>query len=118
MQLAEIAHFTDDVAAMRAFYAGLLGCEPVAESPGMAIFTVGETRIFIHATYAPGEGDLPPEDHTALEVPDVDGECDRLSRAGLTVDVPPNDYYWGRSAYLHDPDGHLIELIQASEDEG
>ena len=32
--------------------------------------------------------------------------------AYFTDDVPGmQDYYWGRSAYLRDPDGHLIELI-------
>lgn len=118
MKVAEIAHFTEDVATMRAFYAGLLGTDPVAESPGMVIFAVGETRVFIHATYTPGEGELTPEDHTALEVADVDATCDRLASEGLTVELPPRDYYWGRSAYLRDPDGNLIELIQASEAAG
>jgi len=31
---------------------------------------------------------------------------------GLKVDIPPHDYYWGRSAYLRDPDGSLIEVTK------
>jgi catechol 2,3-dioxygenase-like lactoylglutathione lyase family enzyme len=26
------------------------------------------------------------------------------------------NFYWGRSAYLRDPDGHLIELHKPSEE--
>jgi catechol 2,3-dioxygenase-like lactoylglutathione lyase family enzyme len=115
MKLVELAYFTPNVAEMSAFYKTLLGIDPVAESPGMAIFMTGHTKIFIHHTYTPGEGDLPPENHTAFEVPDVDAACAALIQQGLTVEVPPKDYYWGRSAYLRDPDGHLIELNQPQE---
>jgi catechol 2,3-dioxygenase-like lactoylglutathione lyase family enzyme len=113
MKLVEIAMFVADVDGMAAFYEALLGSPPVARSEGMAIFMSGATRIFIHQTYAAGEGELPPEDHTAFEVEDVDGECARLAAAGLSVAVPAQDYYWGRSVYLRDPAGKMIELIQA-----
>ena len=46
----------------------------------------------------------------------MDAACERLTQQGLTVEIPPNDYDWGRSAYLRDPDGHLIELSQSIED--
>ena len=45
---------------------------------------------------------------------DVDAAVQQLVDSGITVEIPPRDYYWGRSAYLRDPDGHLIELIQVS----
>lgn len=115
MELTEIAHFTDDVAGMRTFGRRLLDAEPIAESPGMAIFALGQSRILIHKTYAPADGELPPENHIAFTVPDVDAVCQRLTQQGLTLEIPPNDYYWGRSAYLRDPDGHLIELSQSIE---
>lgn len=109
-KLTEIAFFTDKVAEMAAFYRNLTGTDPVAESPGMAIFMMGHTKIFIHETYEPGEGDLPPENHMAFTVADVDSACADLSSKGMTIEVAPKDYYWGRSAYLRDPEGHLIEL--------
>lgn len=112
MKLIEIARFTPDVAAMTDFYRALLGCEPVAESDGMAIFLVGQTKVFIHQTYTPDAGELPPENHTAFAVPDVDAACAALTDAGVRLEVEPRDYYWGRSAYLRDPDGHLIEIAQ------
>ena len=112
MKLAELAYFTADVAAMLSFYRRLLGAEPVAQSEGMAIFLLGETKIFIHQKYTPGEGDLPPENHIALAVPDVDAACRQLTALGLAIEVSPQDYDWGRSAYLRDPDGRLVELNQ------
>lgn len=112
MKLTELAYFTTDVPAIAAFYRALLGREPVAESDSMAIFLVGDTKIFIHQAYTPAGGDLPPENHIAMTVDDVDAACHSLTALGLAIEVPPKTYYWGRSAYLRDPDGHLIELIQ------
>lgn len=115
MKLIELAYFTPKVAEMIAFYKTLLGTDPVAQSPDMAIFVTGHTKIFIHRTYTPGPGDLPPENHTAFEVPDVETACSALEAQGMAVEVSPRDYYWGRSVYLRDPDGHLIELTQTKE---
>jgi catechol 2,3-dioxygenase-like lactoylglutathione lyase family enzyme len=112
MQLAEMAFFTDSVADMIAFYRRLLAAEPVARSDDMAVFQVGPTRIFIHRNYRPGEGELPPEQHMAFAVEDLDAACRTLRGLGLGLEVEPRDYYWGRSAYLRDPDGHLIELSE------
>lgn len=112
MKLIEIAYFTRHVAEMAAFYRSLLSAEPIAASDDVAIFMNGEVKVFIHRTYEPEEGDLPPENHHAYAVSDVDSACQRLVTAGLIIEVAPKDYYWGRSAYLRDPDGHLIEIIK------
>lgn len=112
--LVEIAYFSDDVAKMAAFYQALLGSEPVTASEDMAIFMTGQTKIFIHKTYDAAEGELPPENHTAYAVTDVDETCQGLVEKGLAIEAPPKGYYWGRSAYLRDPEGHLIELIEES----
>lgn len=115
MQLSELAYFTDRVSEMAAFYRALLGSEPIAESQDMAIFMNSGVKIFIHRTYEPGPDDLPPEDHTAYTVKNLEAAVARAGELGLVLDVPPRDYYWGRSAYLRDPDGHQIELIQAAD---
>lgn len=113
--LAELAYFTDDVNRMAVFYERLLGAAPSARSDAMAIFLVNDTKLFIHKTYTPDPGDLSPENHVALAVPDVDMACGALQAQGVAVELPPKDYYWGRSAYLRDPDGHLIELNQTGK---
>jgi catechol 2,3-dioxygenase-like lactoylglutathione lyase family enzyme len=79
----------------------------------MAIFMTGQTKIFIHRKYVPAEGELPADNHIAFAVDDVDVTCETLTQQGLTLEVPPKDYYWGRSAYLRDPDGHMVEITKA-----
>ena len=118
MKLTEIATFADDVPAMTAFYTQLLRSDPVATGDGVAVFQVGDTRVFIHRTYKPNEGELPPENHIAFSVDDVDRACSDLQAAGARIEVGPGDYYWGRSAYLRDPSGRLIELSQEVSAEG
>jgi catechol 2,3-dioxygenase-like lactoylglutathione lyase family enzyme len=54
----------------------------------------------------------PNEDHVALGVEDLDAACAELRAHGVTLLVEPRDYPWGRSAYLRDPDGRLVELSQ------
>lgn len=115
MKLIELAYFTDNVQAMADFYRALLGAEPVAQSDDMAIFMSGETKILIHRNYPPSEGELPASNHIAFAVEDVDAVCASLTYSGLTLEDPPKDYYWGRSAYLRDPDGHQVEITAGTK---
>ena len=88
-------------------FALTLGREPINPEP----FYYAQ----IHETYAPGEGELPPEDHLAFGVRDLDGTCAALQDRGLELEIEPRTYYWGRSAYLRDPGGRLIELSEQVE---
>ena len=112
MKLAEIAFFTDKVASMTDFYRRFLGVDPIARSETMAIFFTDDTKIFIHYRYVTKDGELPPENHHAFAVDDVDRVCEQLIEQGLMLEIPPRDFYWGRSAYLRDPDGHQLEIIR------
>ena len=112
--LSEVAYFTDNVPAMTAFYHTLLQTPPAVEAPGLAIFVIGQTKLLIHQTYPPQADTPPPENHLALAVENVDRAATELQARGLTLEIPPRDYEWGRSAYLRDPDGHLLELSQAA----
>jgi uncharacterized glyoxalase superfamily protein PhnB len=47
-------------------------------------------------------------------VEDVDQTCQQLVNDGLALEVAPQDYYWGRSAYLRDPDGNQVEITASS----
>jgi catechol 2,3-dioxygenase-like lactoylglutathione lyase family enzyme len=110
--VAELALFTDDVDAARRFYSELLGAAPVAEWPGGAIFAAGGAKILVHERAREIEGGPPNEDHFALAVGDLNAACEKLQTEGLSFLVEPRDYPWGRSAYLRDPDGRLVELAQ------
>lgn len=47
--------------------------------------------------------------HLAYEVDDIYATCDKLMKAGVTINRPPRD---GRMAFIRSPDKHSIELLQ------
>ena len=97
---------------MSGFFRRLLGVEPVASSDKMTIFFLNDTRIFIHYRYLAQHGELLPEDQHDSLVDSLDAACKWMVQQGMSVEIPPRDYEWGRSAYLRDPDGHQIEITQ------
>ena len=111
--IGEIALFTDDVERAAAFYRDLLGAPPVAEWPGGALFDVGSGKLLVHEQAAAMDDGPPNEDHFAISVDDLDEACATLVTRGSAFLVEPRDYQWGRSAYLRDPDGRLVELSQS-----
>jgi catechol 2,3-dioxygenase-like lactoylglutathione lyase family enzyme len=80
--------------------------------PGGAVFAAGDVKVLVHER-SRGTADGPAnEDHFAFGVADVDAACDGLRAQGVSVLIEARDYPWGRSAYLRDPDGRLLELSQ------
>ena len=47
--------------------------------------------------------------HLAYEVDDIYALCDKLMKAGVTINRPPRD---GTMAFVRSPDKHSIELLQ------
>jgi lactoylglutathione lyase len=47
--------------------------------------------------------------HLAYEVDDIYATCEKLMKAGVTINRPPRD---GRMAFVRSPDKHSIELLQ------
>jgi len=64
------------------------------------------------APYSHGSG----YGHVALGVPDVYKACERLSAAGVKIPRPAGPMAHGGSviAFIEDPDGYRIELVQRS----
>ncbi len=56
--------------------------------------------------------------HIALGVPDVYAACDKIREAGGTITREPGPVKGGSTviAFVQDPDGYKIELIQRSGD--
>ena len=50
--------------------------------------------------------------HLAYEVDDIYATCDRLMKAGVTINRPPRD---GVMAFVRSPDKHSIELLQKGQ---
>ena len=47
--------------------------------------------------------------HLAYEVDDIYATCERLKKAGVTINRPPRD---GMMAFVRSPDKHSIEILQ------
>jgi lactoylglutathione lyase len=50
--------------------------------------------------------------HLAYRVDDIYATCDRLMKAGVTINRPPRDGYM---AFVKSPDGISVELLQKGE---
>lgn len=57
--------------------------------------------------------------HFALAVQDIDAEVERLQAAGLTLlgRLDPDSPLTVRAVYARDPDGNIIELLEATDPE-
>jgi len=111
-RLAEIALFTGDVPRLTEFYEQVLGVAPRSRSESHAFFDVGGTTILIHlVTEDDVPHDAPGGDHIAFAVTSQDATSDDLRGTGHDV-IGPKQYPWGRSAYVRDPDGRLVEIMQ------
>lgn len=118
MSLLHVALDVTDMDATTAFYGDLLGFEPVAE-----LEAGGVTNVFyghgdeMELQFVPVDGDVDTSapNHLAVEVDDVDafveelGE-DRVERGPFAVDE-----FGLYVAFVTDPDGYTVEIIQPQE---
>jgi catechol 2,3-dioxygenase-like lactoylglutathione lyase family enzyme len=104
------------------FYTGVLGLKLGHRSGDYAQLDTGITRLALYtrsamaktlgmALEAPSSN--APGFEIGFKVDDVDAAESELVSRGASPAVPPTDRFWGqRTAYVRDPDGHLIELAQ------
>ena len=114
-RLVEIALFTTKVDQAAEFYRDLLGVEPDYRGEGIAIFNISGMKLLIHKKDVSAVGMPPNEDHFAFGVLDLNASSNELTRRGLKLAIEPRKFDWGRSAYLRDPDGRLVELYETQE---
>ncbi len=105
------------------FYQDVLGLTLGHRAADYAQFNTGATRISLYTRRAMAAtlgADIDPAPSSApgfelgFKVDDVDAAYAELVNRGATPMTPPTSRAWGqRTAYLRDPDGHLIELAQA-----
>ncbi|MDQ4131083.1 MAG: VOC family protein [Actinomycetota bacterium] len=103
------------------FYLGTLGLELQHRSGPYAQLETGRTRLALYERDAMaatlGVEKLAAPDPAApafelgFKVADVDRVYADLLARGVKSAAPPTDRNWGqRTAYVRDPDGHLVEL--------
>jgi lactoylglutathione lyase len=116
-----------DIRGMKAFYEQVFGGTqayqfPEEGEPVYLTLAIGKGQVALGVGTGPamyGEMPLPATGHAVdlcLYVPDLDAVLDAAPDAGGTVAVRPQVMPWGeRVAYLRDPEGTMLLVIQ---DEG
>lgn len=132
---------TPNLARLSAFYRNLLGFEVVLETAweagnttADAIFGLKDTAVrmvmlrtanaclelfeFAHPSGKPADPHRPVCDqgitHICLAVSDITAEHARLSAAGMAFHSPPQNVPGlCRAVYGRDPDGNIVELVEA-----
>ena len=113
-----------DLDASVKFYTELLGLplHHLAPNGKFAELDTGVTHIALYTREAMSETlgreiSAPDRNHPGFElgfkVDDVDAVFAEVVAAGAEAAVPPTTKFWGqRTAYVYDPDGHLVEFAQ------
>jgi len=112
----------EDLDRALGFYVDVLGLRLGHRSGEYAQLDTGTTRLALYTRSAMaktlGMALAPPVSNApgfevGFKVSDVDAAFTELIARGARPVMPPTDRFWGqRTAYLRDPDGHLIELAQ------
>ncbi len=112
----------DDLDRALGFYTQVLGLRLGHRSGEYAQLDTGATRLGFYTRAAMDrtlgfELRKPAADAAGFElgfkVADVDAAYAELTEKGAAAATPPTTRPWGqRTAYVRDPDGHLIELAQ------
>jgi lactoylglutathione lyase len=112
----------DDLDRALGFYTEVLGLRLGHRSGDFAQLDTGATRLSFYTREAMaktiGYTLQPPSKDTpgfeiGFKVPDVDAAFAELIAQGASPVTSPTTRSWGqRTAYIRDPDGHLIELAQ------
>jgi catechol 2,3-dioxygenase-like lactoylglutathione lyase family enzyme len=113
---------TPNFAQLRKFYMSVLGLRVVGGFPGENIIFLdaGNVLIELEEQGEPGHDRATRGgagwNQLALQVDDVDAAYRRLSGLGVPFQAEPADYPEGagvmRIAFLSDPDGNIVELLQ------
>jgi predicted enzyme related to lactoylglutathione lyase len=100
-----------DLDAAKALYGGLLGVPPTVDMAYYVGFEAGDQHVGLDPSGHGGAGGPVAYWHTA----DIEGDVERLSAQGATVESPVGDVGGGRRrAMLRDADGNVFGLVDDS----
>jgi methylmalonyl-CoA/ethylmalonyl-CoA epimerase len=118
MGLVQIAQHAEDLGRASAFYADLLGAEPLAtyDPPGLVFFDLDGVRLLL-------DRGAPSALHY-LRVDDIDATVERLRAAGVTVESEPHVIFGHEDdtlgpagtdewmAFVKDSEGNVVGLVE------
>ena len=116
-----------DILAARSFYQRVFDAQQVYQFPdeGDPVYlslAIGDSQLALGVGTAPamyGEVPLPATGHAVdvcISVPDLDGVLAAAPAHGGRMVVPAHDTPWGeRVAYISDPEGTMLLVIQAAD---
>jgi predicted enzyme related to lactoylglutathione lyase len=114
--------WSEDHSNLLPFYRDVLGLKVAYEQPGFVGFGeraasgVGYTGAYLGlGTHSEVKGRVsePHRHMIGLDTHDVDGDYGRLQSAGVEFIEKPTDYGGLRIATLKDPEGNIVQLLQA-----
>ena len=121
----ETALYVEDLARSRAFYADVVGCDVMLDTPRLVALNVAERSVLllfkrgatVESLPTPG-GVVPGHGGTgvqhmafAIEANALDAWLARLHGASVAVESRMRWPRGGESVYVRDPDGHSIEFV-------
>ena len=124
-RILETALYVADLERARAFYVGVIGCEPMLETPRLVALSVAGRSVLLLFQRGATEESLPTPGGVvpghgahgvqhmafAIDAKSLDAWLARLSAAGVPVESRVEWDRGGVSIYVRDPDGHSIELV-------
>ncbi len=112
-----ICLLVEDLPISREFYEQKLGLVVNSTDTGFVDYKLGETPLALFEKKHASAMFLPKYMHPsggvviALQVDNVVKTCKELIEKDIKIFEGPKTTSWGQTvAYLHDPDGHIIEL--------
>jgi predicted enzyme related to lactoylglutathione lyase len=114
MKIEAVRLFVEDIAAARAFYADLLGFQPVSLGPAVLMFDAGPLLIVEQAdAEARAEGLVARFAGVSFGVADIEALHTKLKASGCTIVGPPERQSWGGTLmHVKDPGGNVVSLVQ------
>jgi catechol 2,3-dioxygenase-like lactoylglutathione lyase family enzyme len=119
MAAVSVRYIVDDVDAAISFYCQLLGFhEDMHPAPTFAMLSLGDLVRVVERRCPDGRSPEPSGwNRFMLEIPDLDGELDRLREARVRFRDDIVVGVGGKQILLQDPLGNPIELFQPTRPE-
>lgn len=125
LQPHHLAIYTRDLAALEQFYTHILGCTVVRRWDDVGIIFVDAGGLALELTRLDDPLDSAGlhlldhgvgMNHLAFKVDHIDILYNQLIERGARTLAPPADYRELRSAFIADPDGNVLELVEETID--